>query len=399
MQRFWLLVCVLLLPLPTFAADLTVKADFPGGSVKVLSIDSAQRALKISPAGDPKRGWPAWWYFKLEGATPGETITLEVTGGQSGGWARPDRACFSLDNQTWSHSEPGKRNRENITYRIQVNATEAWFAWGPPFVLSHADALIERVTKGNPHVQRFELCRSKGGHSVPALKVSYPGTSGAERLTLWIQARQHAWESGSSWVCQGFVEWLLSEEPRAVALRKKADVYIVPIMDMDNVQTGNGGKNQNPNDHNRDWSAAPVWPEVRAAQERIRALNEKGTFDLFVDLHNPGPGDRQPYFYIAPPELMGPISRQNQTAFLEGVRTEMTAPLKLGAERVSGAAYDPNWEKISKNWVMKHCADSVVALTLETSWNTPASTTTGYRTVGKQLGLGIERASREWKRR
>jgi len=38
-----------------------------------------------------------------------------------------------------------------------------------------------------------------------------------------------------------------------------------------------------------------------------------------------------------------------------------------------------------------HAADHVVAVTLETSWNTPHSTTEGYRTVGRQQGLAIER--------
>jgi hypothetical protein len=48
--------------------------------------------------------------------------------------------------------------------------------------------------------------------------------------------------------------------------------------------------------------------------------------------------------------------------------------------------------------VSKSCANHVVAVTLETSWNTPHSTTTGYRTVGKQLGLAVERYSREARR-
>ena len=36
-------------------------------------------------------------------------------------------------------------------------------------------------------------------------------------------------------------------------------------------------------------------------------------------------------------------------------------------------------------------APPAVSLTLETAWNTPDSSTDGYRTVGAQLGMAIEK--------
>jgi hypothetical protein len=45
------------------------------------------------------------------------------------------------------------------------------------------------------------------------------------------------------WVAQGFAEWLLSDRDADAAwLRQHGEVFIVPIMDVDNVATGNGGK-------------------------------------------------------------------------------------------------------------------------------------------------------------
>ncbi len=35
--------------------------------------------------------------------------------------------------------------------------------------------------------------------------------------------------------------------------------------------------------------------------------------------------------------------------------------------------------------------EHVVAVTLETTWNAPNSTISGYETVGRQLGLALER--------
>jgi hypothetical protein len=78
----------------------------------------------------------------------------------------------------------------------------------------------------------------------------------------------------------------------------------------------------------------------------------------------------------------------------------MTGPLKFhGKTLVSGANYDPNWRQISKNWVTAHTRDHVVAVTLETAWNTPASTQDNYRRVGRELGLALQRYLRTAQRR
>ena len=371
------------------AGEIQVSTDFSGGSAEVMEIDQAKRLVRIKPTAHKDRGWVCWWYIKLSGLTSGETITLDVGDAP---WATPDRAMFSLDNKTWQHTSPGQRTGKRITYQETVNAEECWFAWGPPFVVEDARTLVEDIAKKSPYAEAFELCKTRAGRPVPALIVKQKGVPDAERRGVWVQARQHAWESGSSWVCRGFTEWLISEDPQAEALRKQAVITIVPIMDIDNVAIGAGGKNQVPQDHNRDWSDDPHWNSVRAAQKRIREMDENGRFDMFIDLHNPGANARNPYFYIPPRDLMSKKSQANLTRFLAAARLEITGPLTYKGEiQESGASYDKNWTKISKNWVHVNTKDHVVAVTLETAWNTPNSTTEGYQTVGRQLGRAVER--------
>jgi hypothetical protein len=403
-KSFWVLV-LLVLCLPAavvprvargkaLAADsLKVDTDFPGGSAKVEEIDQDGRTLRLLPGGPPERGWVCWWYVKVEGIRKGETLTLDVGGGV---WATPDRAFYSLDNKEWRPLEAGERGKDRITYKQRIDATTAWFAWGPPFVLAHAKELTEQAAKTCTHARAFELCKSKDDRAVPALRVAQPGAKEDERLGVWVQARQHAWESGSSWVCRGFVEWLVSDDPRAEALRKKATVTVVPTMDLDSVERGAGGKSQKPHDHNRDWGDRPVWPEVRAAMDQIREQSKAGRFDLFVDLHNPAPGDREPFFFVPPADILGPQGRRNLDRFLEAASKEITGPLKLAAKpRESGAKYDPEWKKISGNWVARNAPGHAVSACLETTWNTPQSTPENYRRVGRELGLAIERYLRE----
>lgn len=370
-------------------SEISVTSDFEGGSVEVAGIDQKARSIRVSPAEHEGRGWACWWYFKVRGLRPGETLTLDVGPAP---WATPDRAAFRLDGREWHQTPPGVRENDRIVYTVKVEATEAWFAWGPPFGPADAQRLVDEAAAQSPHAVAFELCRSREGRPTPALRIAQAGNADEDRIGIWIQARQHAWESGSSWVCKGVVDWLLSDDARAEALRKKATITIVPVMDVDNVAIGAGGKNQTPQDHNRDWTDRPYHRAVEAAQTEIARINADGRFHLFLDLHNPDAGAKEPFFFVGPRDLLTDEGRANRDAFMEAVREEMTGKLPFnGSVRETGPKYDPNWKAMSGIWVTNHCRDHVVAACLETAWNTPNSTIEGYEQVGRELGLAVER--------
>ena len=361
--------------------QIAVTADFPGGSARVESIEGS--TIKVLPALHADRGWTCWWYFKVEGATAGAALTVDVGGGV---WATPDRAVISADGRAWAPTAPGKRGKDRIAYSIPAPAAAFWLAWGPPFVLKDAQEVVAAAAKACPSATVFELAKTRDGRPVPALRIR----EGEPKQAIWIQARQHAWESGGSWVGRGFAEWAASDDPRAAALRASTEIVYVPIMDVDNVERGAGGKQAKPQDHNRDWSDAPHWPEVAAAQAGIKAMGSRCR--VFVDLHNPGASDKAPYFYIPPRNTLSEAGRRRLDHFLETCGAEITGPLAAAGKTLeSGAAYDKDWERISKNWVSRNAGDGAVAVTLETAWNTSASTPDNYRRVGRELGLAIER--------
>ena len=95
---------------------------------------------------------------------------------------------------------------------------------------------------------------------------------------------------------------------------------------------------------------------------------------------------------MTPRNLLAPAGQLNLDRFLAAVRRDMTGPLEFqGETHESGPAYDSKWKMISKNWVSQNTRDHVVAVTLETAWNTPHSNQSGYETVGRQLGQAIFR--------
>ncbi|TWU14074.1 Zinc carboxypeptidase [Symmachiella macrocystis] len=383
------------------AGELRVTSDFPGGSAQVVQIDQAARRVSIRPAGDPQFGWPCWWYFRLDGIEPGETITLEVVADQlkrangqalSANWALPRRAAMSIDQKLWLQTQPGVRDKNRAVWTAKIDATTAWFAWGPPFLPSDAEALTKKLDKSSPHATAFTLCRTRAGRAVPAITVTEGGDDDGTRMAVWVQARQHAWESGASWVGRGFAEWLISDDPRAVALRHRAVVYFVPIMDIDNTATGNGGKEQVPYDHNRGWFADTQWNAIKTAKQKLEALDQRQRLVAFIDLHNPGANSPKPFFFVAAPSLVSKQRYIHQERFIKACRSEFVDPWPLEKElKTTGPQYDPLWKRISANWINQNTQNYAVGITLETAWNTPHSNTTGYQMIGRRLGLGLER--------
>jgi hypothetical protein len=384
-------------------AELTVTTDFEGGSAVVEAIDRERREVHVRPGGDPLRGWPCWWYLRIDGLAAGSAATVVVRGSErparnngqdtgrplAAGWALPDRAAVSHDGTTWTQTGPGVREGDRVSYPFTGTDGPVWIAWGPPFTSRECDALLEEAVAAAPRqAEAFALALSREGRPVRGLRIT---PTGRERPpAVWIQARQHAWESGSSWVARGFVDWLFTAEPEAAWLRERAEVFVIPVMDVDRVATGDGGKESDPRDHNRDWSAAPSYPEIAATQQRLLALAAEERLAVFLDLHNPGPGDRRPFFFVGPAEQLSDGARAARDRFVALAARRLDAPLALDpVPRVTGSTYHPLWRQISGVWVAEHARGDTVAACLETAWNTPHSTAAGYREVGAKLGRAV----------
>lgn len=409
-----LVVCFLFLSYAVAAAgELSVAVDFEGASAREIEIDQEKRVIRFRPGGDPERGWPCWWYLRIDGATPGETLTLQLRGSTetvskeaaagthtgltkplASSWAMPERATVSGDGRSWRQTEKGLRQDDAISYTVTADATSMHVAWGPPFTPGDATKLIRTWSEQSPHAKAGELCRSRGGRAVPLLHIREGDLPDDKRFGVWVQARQHAWESGSSWVARGFAEWALSDAAEATWLRRHAEIFVVPIMDVDNAATGNGGKDALPHDHNRDWSDRPVWTETMAAQRKVRELIDAKRLAVFLDLHNPAPGDPT-FFYILDEEFMpdkDAIAGRDRLIALSYARISKLKPLipMSNKPKVTGPKYHPLWKNISANWVALHGNPQTVSVCLETIWNGPTSTTDGYRAVGGALAAATQ---------
>lgn len=381
------------------SAQMRVSADFPGGSAVVVSVDTDERSVHIRPDVHKDRGWPCWWYCRLDGLSVGKPVKVTVSANPAPfrdsqvldhTWLLPDRASISDDDVRWEHTAEANRGGSTATYAFDASAETMWVAWGPPFLPSHAESMLKQISTSDSNAELFELARTRHNRPVYAIRFGARATDAVKPSAIWVQARQHAWEAGSSWVAQGFLKWATSDDPIAARLRSKATICVVPIMDVDSVTDGAGGKASVPRDHNRDWDDEPEFPEVRAAQTLIHSLHKHHRFDVFVDLHNPSANDRKPFFFGPKIDELSSVQQRNfirwkaiAESHIEHLEPEyrFAAYVKTQEER----------NRVSSNWVRDHSSPQVVAMTLETPWNRPEGTQEGYQLVGRQLGMTIAR--------
>ena len=379
----------------TAHAELQVITHFEGGNAEVVSLNQATKTLRIMPELREGRGWPCWWFFKLDGLTVGEEFILEVQAQTkpyrdktvlAAAWCQPRHAWLSSDGETWTASNEGTHREDKVMiYKIKATASQMSVAWGPPFVPADAEKLLSEIATKLPDSKRFELARTRGGRPVNGIRI---GDENAPHQ-LWVGSRQHAWEAGGSQVGRGFIRWYASNE--AKALRAKTCLHYIPIMDVDNATLGAGGKEALPRDHNRDWAAEPIYPEVAAAQRMIREIHAKHGLDAYIDLHNPGASDGIFFFGPFAFERMTGLQQRNYSRWMELAAANITTPRPV-EPKYRFATYvttDEERGRMSSGWVRANAGDFTLSITLETGWNSPLMSIEGYSSIGAGLGRAL----------
>ncbi|KAL4452873.1 hypothetical protein ABPG74_002438 [Tetrahymena malaccensis] len=108
-----------------------------------------------------------------------------------------------------------------------------------------------------------------------------------KRKVIYIISRQHPGESPSSFVCQGLIAYLLSDQESSKFLRQIYIFKIIPMVNPDGVVLGNTRCNLSGFDLNRKWQFPDkkLTPEVYFIKEDIKQTQQKREVMMFCDLH------------------------------------------------------------------------------------------------------------------
>ncbi|XP_047676108.1 cytosolic carboxypeptidase 2 isoform X1 [Tachysurus fulvidraco] len=134
------------------------------------------------------------------------------------------------------------------------------------------------------------LCRSLAGNSVYVLTITAPCGTWEERRNrqaVVVTARVHPGETNSSWMMQGFLEFLLGKSPDAHLLRETFVFKIVPMLNPDGVVVGNYRCSLTGRDMNRNYRTLlkESFPCVWYTRNMVKRLLAEREVVLYCDLH------------------------------------------------------------------------------------------------------------------
>ncbi|KAG5444260.1 Cytosolic carboxypeptidase 6, variant 2 [Clonorchis sinensis] len=171
---------------------------------------------------------------------------------------------------------------------------EYQFCYCYPYTFTRLQAYLDEIDqKAYAHYKREFLGGTLQQRRIDLLTITHPKNlqeaSGRKQRIIFVTARVHPGETPSSYVCQGFIDFMVSEHPIAQELRKHLIFKIVPMLNPDGVYLGNYRCSLMGFDLNRQWQNPSQWahPEIFATKELLMQLDQSTTMDVnfFIDIH------------------------------------------------------------------------------------------------------------------
>lgn len=295
---------------PLFAAGadepILFNTAFEGASLgKVEAIGPTEYRLHVAGQHDERgRNRQATWYYFRMDRVAGRSLTLTLTDWVGEYNDRPGavpmgpklRPWLSEDGKTWRPLEQmtWDETRKEATVTFQPSSPSIWLAHLEPYTLSRMDGVLAALGH-SPHARLEQIGRSVGGRPLWLVTITDFDQPDTGKKTVWLQARQHAWETGTSFVMEGALRFAASDDPVARRLRATTIFKFTPLVDPDGVATGKVRFNANGYDLNRHWQDVDLrdpaqlraMPEIWAVKKAIRDHGATGArIALLVNLHN-----------------------------------------------------------------------------------------------------------------
>uniref|UniRef100_A0A3Q3XJF6 Peptidase M14 domain-containing protein n=1 Tax=Mola mola TaxID=94237 RepID=A0A3Q3XJF6_MOLML len=151
------------------------------------------------------------------------------------------------------------------------------FAYCYPYTYSRLQHYLASLERRNlPYLQRELLGLSVQQRRLDLLTITNSGNPEREKKLVFLTARVHPGESPASFICQGVIDFLVSQHPVAEILRDHVIFKIVPMLNPDGVYLGNYRCSLMGFDLNRHWQDPSPWahPTLHAVKQLIVQMNQ-----------------------------------------------------------------------------------------------------------------------------
>lgn len=296
MMRWMMILALVVVAASPLRAQVTFDSSFECGNGTGFALTAAD-TYSFQIEQDTNSDDRQWFYFEVAGAQ-GQTLTFRLTNaGQTnvpGHWnyARP---IYSTDGgETFSLVTGAKSYTGGVfTFTHSFTADPERIAFHYPYTVTYHQQRIPQWA-AHPDVTHSTIGQSVQGRDLDLLTIT-DADSNPEggKMGIWIVARQHSAEVTGSWMADGFLDFVLSDDVRAQALRDRTVINIVPMVNPDGVFAGNYRDNINGFNLNRSWNDATLAndPEIVHVKNAIAAWVSGGNdYTFFADLHSTSGG-------------------------------------------------------------------------------------------------------------
>lgn len=166
------------------------------------------------------------------------------------------------------------------------------FSYCYPYSYSRLQNYLDNLEKRNmEYFSRELLCLTVQQRRLDLITITHPDNLFPEetKRIVFVTARVHPGETPSSFVCQGFIDFLISNHPVAKTLREHIVFKIVPMLNPDGVYLGNYRCSLMGFDLNRHWQEPSPWahPTLYATKNLLLEYDrdDKLIVDFYIDIH------------------------------------------------------------------------------------------------------------------
>jgi len=290
----------------SLAQEITFNLNFEGASLGRIERlgETTFRCHVLGQQDQRGRNRQATWYYFRMDHVAGKDVTLTLTDFVGEYHDKPG-VCpmgpdivpvFSNDGATWQHFPAIEWDPQKLetTLKFRPPRDTIWIAHVPPYTPRDWQRLLADL-RDRPTAVVETIGKTVQGRNIAMVTVTNPDIPDTGKKTVWLQARQHAWEAGTSYVMEGALRFIISDDPVARALRDKVVFKFTPMVDVDGCANGQVRSNANGYDVNQHWRQVDLrhpeflrlMPEIWYTKKAILACAAEGRgLDLMVNMHN-----------------------------------------------------------------------------------------------------------------
>jgi hypothetical protein len=267
----WLLLFLCACSSNAMAEGVTFNLNFEGASLgQIEPIDATTVRCHVRGQHDERgRNRQATWYYFRMDHVAGKDLTVTLTDFVGKYHDKPGAnpigpdivPVFSNDGHTWQHfpTISWDAEKKETTLKFRPERDSIWIAHVPPYTTQDLYRLLADL-RDRPTAVVEMIGKTVQGRDIPMVTVTNPDTDDANKKVVWLQARQHAWEAGTSYVIEGALRFITSDDPAARDLLDKVVFISTPMVDLDGCANGQVRSNANGYHVNQHWRQVDLHP-------------------------------------------------------------------------------------------------------------------------------------------